>query len=66
MVRRTPSSRSPAIRPRSRRSLKACGGDARLTVYPDAGHDSWTAAYADPELFTWLLQQRRKPAARQK
>src|SRR5207247_2400684 len=45
---------------------KACGGDARLTVYPDTGHDSWTAAYADPELFTWLLQQRRKAAAARK
>ncbi len=47
-------------------AIKACGGDARLTVYPDTGHDSWTAAYADPELFTWLLQQRRKPAAARK
>jgi predicted peptidase len=35
-------------------------------VYPDTGHDAWTAAYADPELFTWLLQQRREPATRQK
>jgi predicted peptidase len=47
-------------------AIKACGGDARLTVYPDTGHDAWTAAYADPELFTWLLQQRRKPAVRPK
>ena len=47
-------------------AIKACGGDARLTVYPDTGHDSWTAAYADPELFTWLLQQRRKAAAARK
>ncbi len=45
---------------------QGCGGDARLTVYPDTGHDSWTAAYADPELFTWQLQQRRKPAAAHK
>lgn len=39
-----------------------CGGVARLTVYPDAGHDSWTATYANPELYAWLLAQRR-PAA---
>jgi predicted peptidase len=45
-------------------AIKACGGDARLTVYPDTGHDAWTAAYADPELFTWLLQQRRKSPPR--
>jgi predicted peptidase len=47
-------------------AINACGGGARLTVYPDTGHDSWTAAYADPELYTWLLQQRRKPAVGQK
>jgi predicted peptidase len=43
-------------------AIKACGGDARLTVYLYTGHDgSWTQAYADPELYTWLLQQRRRP-----
>jgi predicted peptidase len=41
-------------------AIKACGGDARLTVYLYTGHDSWTQAYADPELYTWLLQQRRR------
>lgn len=40
-------------------ALKAAGGDVRLTIYPDAGHDSWTQAYADPDLYTWLLQHRR-------
>jgi predicted peptidase len=41
------------------RALKACGGNARLTLYPNAGHaDSWEQAYADPELYRWLLAQR--------
>ena len=39
--------------------LEACGGDVRLTVYPDAGHDSWTATYADPTVYEWLLSHRR-------
>ena len=39
--------------------LRACGGDVRLTIYPDAGHDSWTRTYADPRLFEWMLAQRR-------
>jgi predicted esterase len=30
-------------------------GDMRTTVYPDAGHDAWSATYADPELYAWLL-----------
>jgi predicted peptidase len=41
-------------------ALKACGGDARLTVYPDANHDSWTATYENPEVYNWLLQHKKK------
>jgi predicted peptidase len=32
----------------------------KLTEYPEAGHDSWTAAYDHPEFFTWLLAQTRE------
>lgn len=35
------------------------GGNPKLTVYPEAGHDSWTETYDNPELYTWLLEQRR-------
>jgi predicted peptidase len=35
------------------------GGHPRLTIYPDAEHDSWTETYNNPELYTWLLEQRR-------
>jgi predicted peptidase len=34
--------------------------DVKLTVYPEAGHDSWTEAYNDPELYKWLLSHQRK------
>jgi predicted esterase len=40
-------------------ALKAVGGEARLTVYPGVGHDSWTLTYADPMFYEWLLQHRR-------
>jgi predicted peptidase len=40
-------------------ALRACGGQARLTVYPDAEHDAWTRTYDDPALYAWLLAQRR-------
>lgn len=40
-------------------AVKAAGGTARLTMYPGVGHDSWTQAYANPKLYTWLLRQRR-------
>jgi dienelactone hydrolase len=42
-------------------ALQAAGGNAKLTVYPDAGHDAWTPAYADPALYEWLLSHRRTP-----
>ncbi len=29
----------------------------KLTMYPEAMHDSWTAAYNDPELWKWLFEQ---------
>lgn len=40
------------------RALRAAGGDVRFTVYPDAGHDSWTETYANPEVYDWLLRHR--------
>ncbi len=42
-------------------ALRKSGGEARLTVYPEAGHDSWTGTYDNPELYEWLLGHRREP-----
>lgn len=37
-------------------ALKKAGNTGtKFTVFPEAGHDSWTAAYADPALYEWLL-----------
>jgi len=33
--------------------------NVRLTVYPEAQHDSWTETYANPELYEWLLKHER-------
>lgn len=33
--------------------------EAVLTVYPEATHDSWTATYANPELYAWFLRHAR-------
>jgi predicted peptidase len=41
-------------------AIKAAGGEkAKLSIDPEAGHDCWTKAYADPELYRWLLEQKR-------
>jgi predicted peptidase len=38
---------------------KAGTADITLTVYPDAGHDSWTETYNNPAFFEWMLSQSR-------
>jgi predicted peptidase len=38
---------------------KAGNQNTKLTVYSDAGHDSWTEAYNSQELYDWLLQHTR-------
>lgn len=40
-------------------ALLAVGGNVKLTVYPEAGHDAWTQAYNSPALYEWMLQQSR-------
>ena len=39
--------------------LKKLGADVRYTEYPGVGHDSWTKAYDEANLWTWMLSQRR-------
>ena len=37
-------------------ALKKAGNTkVEFTVYPEAGHDSWTEAYANPALYDWIL-----------
>lgn len=33
--------------------------EAKLTIYSDAGHDSWTESYNNEELYKWLLEHKR-------
>ena len=40
-------------------AIKAKEGDVTLTIYPEAGHDSWTESYDNPKLYEWLLSHHR-------
>ncbi|MBM3839882.1 MAG: phospholipase [Verrucomicrobia bacterium] len=41
-------------------ALKSAGGkEVELTIYPEAGHDSWTETYNNPKLYEWFLQHSR-------
>jgi predicted peptidase len=42
------------------RHLEAAGGNVRFTAYPDGEHDCWTETYQDPELYDWMLKQKRE------
>lgn len=33
--------------------------EVKLTLYPEANHDSWTETYKNPVLYEWLLKQSR-------
>ncbi len=35
------------------------GKNVKMTIYPDAQHDSWSQTYDNPEVWTWLFQQSR-------
>lgn len=39
--------------------LERCGGNVKVTIHPDAGHDAWSRTYEDPAVLEWLLAQRR-------
>ena len=40
-------------------ALRKWGGNVKFTVYPQAGHDSWTRTYKNKRLYDWFLSQRR-------
>jgi len=40
-------------------AIQAAGGQPLYTEYPRIGHDSWTNAYQEPELLSWMFAQTR-------
>jgi len=40
-------------------AIRSRGGNVKLTVYPDAGHDSWTETYDNQKLYDWFLEHRK-------
>ncbi len=41
------------------KKLKEQGDNPRYSKFPGVGHDVWLRAYKDPELFQWMLAQRK-------
>ena len=42
-------------------AVNRAGGHAKLTIYPNAGHDAWTETYNNPELYKWFLSHKKGP-----
>jgi len=40
-------------------AIRKAGGKPKMTIYPGAGHNSWTATYGNPEVMAWLFAQKR-------
>lgn len=40
-------------------ALKAAKAAVKFTLYPDANHNSWDPAFAEPELLSWLFKQKK-------
>lgn len=50
----------PAARSREMvEALRAAGGNIGYTEFEGVGHNAWDPAFADEEVFAWLLEQRR-------
>ena len=43
-------------------AVERAGGMVKFTIYPEAGHDSWTETYDNPQVYEWLLKNRRERA----
>lgn len=38
-------------------AIKDAGGEPKYTEYPGVGHNSWTPAFAEPDLLPWMMAQ---------
>jgi predicted peptidase len=40
-------------------AIQQAGGTAKLTLYPEANHNSWDSAFAEAELLPWLFSHKK-------
>lgn len=50
---------SPAYSDSMVAALKTVGAEVKYTLYPDANHNSWDAAFAEPGLLHWLFSHKK-------
>ncbi|MGO4822074.1 MULTISPECIES: prolyl oligopeptidase family serine peptidase [unclassified Flavobacterium] len=42
------------------KKLKKCNPNISLTIFDNAGHDSWTRVYDNKEIYDWMFHQTKK------
>ncbi|TDD98036.1 carboxylesterase family protein [Flavobacterium cellulosilyticum] len=42
------------------KELKKCNANVELTLFDDAGHDSWSRVYDNQEIYDWMFKQVKK------
>lgn len=40
-------------------AIQKAGGSAKVTLYPDADHNSWDATFDDPDYLVWLFTKKK-------
>jgi predicted peptidase len=40
--------------------LRKCSENVDFTIFQDANHDSWTRVYDNPEIYQWMLSQKKQ------
>lgn len=40
-------------------AINKLGANAKLTIYPEADHDSWTQTYNNPDLYEWIFSHQK-------
>jgi len=41
-------------------AIRKQNGEVKLTLYPEAGHDSWTETYNTPALYQWIFSHSKE------
>ncbi len=50
---------NPELSKQMATALKKVNADVKLTLYPDANHNSWDPAFAEKDLFPWLFSNHK-------
>ncbi len=51
----------PAHSENTVKAMKRYRVPVKFTLYPEANHNSWDPAFAEPDLLKWLFKQKKKP-----